>query len=496
MGDNLESLWNQFIQLLGKETGEEFKSFTTSKYLINHENYKYQVYEEARENLGSKWWKQEDIGTGKIQKSVVSAIKSTVYYNSKSQTNNLIYWRNKSRFSERPTSKTLESVVFNFYKNKVKDGEAFDQLQDEDLDYQFIAYLFFIKDKNQYLPISQERFDAIFELIGKADFKTSRNLSWSNYSEFCRIIKDVREFLKTKDAAATLLDAHSFLWIMGNRNTGHKGTAGESADPSSNSRGMASNEPTIEKKPPESRATTLSQEEWEAIISNPKLTKESDLKIFQALLSFKDYNASASQIGVLLGHAGNSPQSPVNLEIGRYAKRISDHYPIQFTPRSEEKDKYWDFFFDGQHEGSTFVWQLKPELVEALNSTGMMGGGNYPDELPSESLEGLPEGLKKSVTINVYERNPIARQACLNHWKTICVVCAFDFEKVYGDLGKGFIHVHHLTPLSEIGEEYQVDPIKDLRPVCPNCHAMLHKRKKTLSVEQLVAIMKSLPREI
>ncbi|WP_218949237.1 MULTISPECIES: HNH endonuclease [unclassified Acinetobacter] len=49
------------------------------------------------------------------------------------------------------------------------------------------------------------------------------------------------------------------------------------------------------------------------------------------------------------------------------------------------------------------------------------------------------------------------------------------FEHTYGAFAKDFIHVHHIEPLHDIGKEYEVDPKEDLRPVCPNCHAMLHK---------------------
>lgn len=52
------------------------------------------------------------------------------------------------------------------------------------------------------------------------------------------------------------------------------------------------------------------------------------------------------------------------------------------------------------------------------------------------------------------------------------------FTDMYGDIGKDFIHVHHLL----IGEEYVVDHIKDLRPVCPNCHAMLDKRNLLIAL--------------
>ena len=57
-----------------------------------------------------------------------------------------------------------------------------------------------------------------------------------------------------------------------------------------------------------------------------------------------------------------------------------------------------------------------------------------------------------------------------------------NFEEEYGRIGHGYIHVHHLSLISELegaGEnEVDVDPEKDLRPICPNCHAMVHQRKE------------------
>jgi hypothetical protein len=109
----------------------------------------------------------------------------------------------------------------------------------------------------------------------------------------------------------------------------------------------------------------------------------------------------------------------------------------------------------------------------------------YPDEL--DKPETLFEGIKKTVLVNSYERNPIARKKCIEHYGAKCAVsnCGFDFEKLYGDIGKGFIHVHHLTQLSDIGQGYEVDPIKDLRPVCPNCHAMLHQKNPPYTINEL-----------
>jgi 5-methylcytosine-specific restriction protein A len=106
---------------------------------------------------------------------------------------------------------------------------------------------------------------------------------------------------------------------------------------------------------------------------------------------------------------------------------------------------------------------------------------------PEEIAEpaGLVEGGTKTISVNIYERNPKARRESIKHFGCICSVCGFDFEKKFGAIGKGFIHVHHLRDLSSIGKSYTINPKEDLRPVCPNCHAMLHKSKPAYPIKEL-----------
>ena len=95
------------------------------------------------------------------------------------------------------------------------------------------------------------------------------------------------------------------------------------------------------------------------------------------------------------------------------------------------------------------------------------------------------EGATKSIAVNAYERNAIARNRCVEHYGYKCQCCGFSFEEKYGELGKAFIHVHHVKPLADIKESYVVDPVKDLIPLCANCHAMVHRASPAISVEQL-----------
>ena len=103
------------------------------------------------------------------------------------------------------------------------------------------------------------------------------------------------------------------------------------------------------------------------------------------------------------------------------------------------------------------------------------------EELPNLRIE----GTKKSRLIAFYERNNDAREECIRYYGAACQVCGISFGKFYGKIGEGYIHVHHIIPISQIGEEHEIDPIKDLRPVCPNCHAILHKRTPPFSIQDL-----------
>jgi hypothetical protein len=124
--------------------------------------------------------------------------------------------------------------------------------------------------------------------------------------------------------------------------------------------------------------------------------------------------------------------------------------------------------------------------VEEL-ATRKWGDIVYPDEKTIPTFE----GAKKQVIVNRYERNPAARQKCIEYYGHNCSVCEMNFERIYGERGKHLIHVHHVIQLSSIGESYEVDPIKDLRPICPNCHAVIHRTEPPCSIEELKKLIAS-----
>jgi 5-methylcytosine-specific restriction protein A len=108
------------------------------------------------------------------------------------------------------------------------------------------------------------------------------------------------------------------------------------------------------------------------------------------------------------------------------------------------------------------------------------------DEMETSSLgQGLPEGALTRVAVNRYERRPANRAAAIAAHGAACKACGFDFAQFYGVLGEGFIEVHHRTPVSQMLENCVIDPVKDLVPLCSNCHQMVHREDPPIPAEKL-----------
>lgn len=113
-----------------------------------------------------------------------------------------------------------------------------------------------------------------------------------------------------------------------------------------------------------------------------------------------------------------------------------------------------------------------------------------------ETFEDLSEGSAVRIEVNKYERNPVARMQCIAHYGSQCWVCDLSFAETYGELGDGYIHVHHRVMVSSRGgESYVVDPIRDLVPLCPNCHMMIHRRRPPLEPAELRGILRKPSKE-
>lgn len=149
---------------------------------------------------------------------------------------------------------------------------------------------------------------------------------------------------------------------------------------------------------------------------------------------------------------------------------------------------HWNTQISGIHIPEPIASSLEREWASFLASRNIVQYETAVHHTMSEEEAGdnhYLEGTLQAALVNRYERNAQARRVCIRHYGLSCVVCGFNFQQVYGDIGVSFIHIHHLIPLADIGAQYVVDPVQDLRPVCANCHAMLHQDRPPLSIEEL-----------
>jgi len=183
--------------------------------------------------------------------------------------------------------------------------------------------------------------------------------------------------------------------------------------------------------------------------------------------------------------------------------------PLMRYPQRIDVDKWRQYVPDGVKRegllGETPPYELQKAVFEITKDdfdtirkellseqhTHVSGKGTRKAEIPEEILtpELFVEGATHTITVNAYERNPAARKACIEHYGYVCAVCEHSLEELYGSVAEGMVHVHHLTELATIGKKYEVDPVADLRPVCPNCHAVLHRSTPALSIKKLRTIL-------
>lgn len=156
-------------------------------------------------------------------------------------------------------------------------------------------------------------------------------------------------------------------------------------------------------------------------------------------------------------------------------------FPIIFSDELQDEDGF------GPSKIKGFEPVLTQKSLVRVGSNWYASDDAIPTSIPEEvsNPERFLEGAAKTIAVNAYERNGKARSVCIKHHGAKCAACNFNFETAYGAIGKGFIHVHHIVPLAEIRREYELDPIRDLVPVCANCHAIVHLTQPAMGIEEL-----------
>ena len=379
--------------------------------------------------------------------------------------------------------------------------------------FDVLGFLLFLKNRDKYLPIRSSLFDERFRLLG-FDSALEGNCTWEKYNDFISWISEIRDFLcETLNNKITLLDAHSFVWTLP--------WLVEYLD----------KKVQLVEHAKFGRGIVLG---FQGDLIRIKFGKA--IKSFDRDSAFKEGYLKFVPVSINLESVASMPgEKAIDVAAALLQVIASRKCKITYSELSNmtvsrpdphiELPKLLD-------EINRLCGKLKLPCISALvvsKDTGMPGEGfrkicieefGYDEKLSKEEIyekellsigkcsdwkklaaklglempeadeEPLPEefgevygplteGAKKQITVNAYERDPKAVKCCKDYYmhrdgKLVCQICHFDFGAVYGVEYANKIHIHHIKPISEIGGEYEVDPLEDLIPVCPNCHMVLH----------------------
>lgn len=213
------------------------------------------------------------------------------------------------------------------------------------------------------------------------------------------------------------------------------------------------------------------------------------LAMFEAHYRAPDRKITATELAAAVPYAS---YAAANLQYGLFAKELCRL--MQFEPpigNSGNPTFTYVLARSTKLPNSDWEWSMHPIVTQAIELSGLFGsvatyhsiGPVHAEEVPDS--DAYTEGATQQRTVNAYERSQEARKACLDYWGTACSVCELDFGQSYGAESARCIHVHHLLPLSVLREQHVVNPVNDLRPVCPNCHTVLHTVEPPISITEL-----------
>lgn len=440
---------------------------------------------------------------------------------------NLVSYYQKGKIQaiiEKEGSAQFEHALSDLYEGN-DDQNAFEELVAAiGGSFDVLGFLYFLKDCNKYLPIRSSLFDDRFKLLGfESDLEG--HCTWDKYNDFIGLIEKIREILsKTVNEHITLLDAHSFVWILPwlseyldqkvqlveNKKHGTGVVVGLDRDLIQVKFGKKiisfGKDEAFQKG--YLKIIPISVEYSDVTTS----LSEKAIEVVSALLQLISNRQSTITYSELSSMTTSCPDPHLELpklldDINRVCGKLNLPCISALVVNKEtglpgggfKKICVEEFGYDARlSKEEIFEKELLSigrcsEWNRLAEKLGLEMPGSEEDLLPEEfDGEHLPimEGAKKQITVNAYERDPKAVKICKDYYmhrdgKLVCQICKFDFGAVYGAEYSNKVHIHHIKPISEIGKEYEVDPFKDLIPVCPNCHMVLHANGG-ISVEALL----------
>ena len=217
--------------------------------------------------------------------------------------------------------------------------------------------------------------------------------------------------------------------------------------------------------------------------------KPEHFRIFQAQYDAPHHTANASDIAELAAIKGG--HAPVNRLYGGLAHLFCDATGFVPELRPDYSRRWWSVWSIGYStKDRGFLWEMRPEVIEALEGLGWIQTGPLQDSARQEGLDtsieesmrctdaerrrrlaSAPKHAKRlSVTRPEFQRNPDVASVVLIGAKGHCDLCGTPAPFERASNGTPYLEIHHIVPLSKGGE----DTIRNAVALCANCHRFLH----------------------
>ena len=495
----LNEYFDAFSSFIFQKDGASFP-FPSSPYFMEAESYKADIYKTARENLKCEEWTEQDIGTGKIIDCTIVAIE--VNDNNLMTVDGRYGEKGKGHYSliavksDSKLMSTYEKLLYDFYKSNIDDQNAFNQfIKVASKKYSFIAYLFFIKDYERFLPIAPAVFDSIFVRLN-IKHKMSYKCSWDNYVTFNNIIMQIRDFLSNKvQGDVSLLDAHSFVWFYHNvMNSLSERTSGFNIEwlldnmDSFSEKNLGSNIETpilfssskiltfkyrkikkcflIRSKSPVSDIIIFEYKPRDMIFRFSVQEKYFDKYIEDLILSCKNSNKS----GFIPHGVEKLPESRIHPHYRSYDLNIFE-YPLNVKTKAEIIDLLLKVY---SYISNTALENIldNENAQEKFDKQVKISKENSPEERQKRLKRAQKKPSSGYAITSRYNRNPDVVAEVLYQARGTCAGCnkPAPFERKDGS---PYLEVHHIVFLANGGD----DTVENSEALCPNCHKQRHYGK-------------------
>jgi len=452
----------RYVQTRDKSDGKI--DFDNSKSVLSEESYKHRLFERAQRALEINSWDETWIGTGKIFDKILPVILDN--------DNNLINnFNNKTDFNDHfrkgkdKYDSRSERAVFEIYKGS-NERKAFEFAMDVfGRKYPTLGYLFFLKDDTRFLPLSPENFEKSFRELN-INIKLQNNCDWDNYQTFIKIIDCIRKILPSLldlEHEPTLLEAHSFVWIIGRTEftswlKGHEIQKKKAAE---------------EQRQQQEKEEREKNREKRILLSN--FSDEELLRMGPQIVNHVINNTLRGAAKVL----SFSEETPLSMVI-TYLDDDSDSKPKKIELKDAKKNYYFteaelnlilnnpeedvrDTSINDEITNQIVIPESEEEQIEQAAALSV-------DQLRAIAEEHETEGpVRRDVTTKQYKRDPYIAELAKREANGICQLCGMDAPFITPQ-GKPYLETHHIKWLSEGGS----DTVENTVAVCPNCHRRLH----------------------